>query len=574
MLKVIISLLFFVSLSVASKLIKYNFKHDLEDLKNRLETGEDIRSVLDSFNSDSRQFGKEIITPSVEALKEYVSIKEEAICLLFRNPSTDFKLRELEVFNKFLIEDITRYEFYFSQESLHYILAFLLKTATEANIKTVKHISTRIMQKLTPEQVIEFVNLNVFDTEESYVDVEEKINEISSLSDPEQICSLICQVSVDNIKISAKSYEILGEHLRFLDFEAHPDWLIPVLDALSDFFLKGVEFEKFTKYVCDLIFSEKVVSIISTLEVNDSYSLLLYFTTKDSEFFKEKLQLLTVEIQTALAPYANVLSTAAKIYRYILIISKLNAESNEGAFRLAISAINNLIKLKKENSFARKFIITEYKNIFELSLNLNAIYTVEIHPLNTLAWRVVGMIGYLCHDLSKEDKTFVTNCFANIISGFGHVLLKQDLEFPDGFIEEFLPKIDMALDRTLNNIKKLKTSLRYQDLQAVIKFIQLHPSEKEGNFYIDRFCAQFISDVPPQFNKYTTIKDLKITDEKSIHVSGFLTFLDNYVRNPNDSKLLYLREFYLFLKDSKYLSKSELLCLELNFNGFRKRVKK
>jgi hypothetical protein len=33
--------------------------------------------------------------------------------------------------------------------------------------------------------------------------------------------------------------------------------------------------------------------------------------------------------------------------------------------------------------------------------------------------------------------------------------------------------------------------------------------------------------------------------------------------------LPYLRDFYSFLKDSKLLSKTELIILEGNFNGFR-----
>lgn len=150
MIKVLLLQLFFVSLTFASKLSRFNFRKDLEKLKVCLESGEDYSQVLNSFNSDSRQLFSEPLSPSQEAIREYINIKEEMICLLFNSPSTDHKLAEINTLNSVLAEELPRYESLFSRETLHIILSFLLRASTNSNIDITRSIASKMTDKLSP----------------------------------------------------------------------------------------------------------------------------------------------------------------------------------------------------------------------------------------------------------------------------------------------------------------------------------------------------------------------------------------------------------------------------------------
>lgn len=97
-------------------------------------------------------------------------------------------------------------------------------------------------------------------------------------------------------------------------------------------------------------------------------------------------------------------------------------------------------------------------------------------------------------------------------------------------------------------------------LYRSIELINLHPSQDLINTYTDIFCCQYISNFPLQFNRFDTIRFFQITDEKNVYMSAFLSFLEKYVKYKSHSK--YLGEFYKFLKDSKLVSKTELIIIE------------
>lgn len=577
MIKVVTFLFFLITFSFASKqLSRYNFKNDLENLKYLLNTNQDVRPLLNSFNRDTYQLFNNPTPPSTKTITEYISIKEEIICLLLNDSTIDLRIVEFEPFHRALLEEILKYQSYFKKETLHFIVIFLFKSSSSDTARYIRKIGAKLLMNFTQEQLDTFISSGLFQDNSTKSEIDESISELSSSSDPEQVFSIFFQVSNEKLKISSDSEDLLADLLEIFDFNIHPDWLVPILETLKYLFSKGDKSKKFTMSVTEFIFSENTINILKDMEVNEIYSLLIYYTSREAQSFKEKLECLPAELRQALNPYENILSTANKLHKLFQFITELNDNSNEMAFKLANSAMGKLLLLKYESEFVEQSLILEY-DLFKKSLgNFASIYTNAYHPLCHLSWKVAGFIGFLYYDLADNYK-LLRDCSINLVTGFGHALLKEDLNsflnsiiFPD----RLYSIIDKAVDSTLKSIKEQNIPFLYSHLQAAIKFIELHPSIESRNSFIDQFCVQFISDVPTQFNKYPSIENIEISNRHSVYVTSFLTFLENYVLNPCESKLPYLREFYSFLKESDLLSKTESIFIENHFKGFRKLGKK
>lgn len=572
----IFSIFFLVTFVASSKLSNFSFRKDLQDLKDALNKCEDIKPILGSFTRETRQvFMNDSINLNQEEVREYIAIKEEMICLLYNNDSIDFDSEEISIFNLFLFNELPKFESFFSQANLHIVLLFLLKASSIVILHQAKEIASGLAHKLTSNQMNEFLKFRLLDSTKSKstssTDIEERIRKLSTTSDPEEIYSIIVESSKTNIDIKIIYYEKLAEYLHRLDFEAHPDWLVPILDALKTLFLKNIKSQKFIKFVCDFILSDKIINIMkNSSEFNESYTFLLYFAFSEPESFSTKFEPVLTIFELSSSPYAETMNIIFKLFQSIKFVVTLNNNSNENDFKVAIDSFGKLIKLKKENYYARQVLKADYKYFNSLIMNFTAISTSEKHPLFTLSLMVVGMIGYLGHDLLDDEK-FAVGCYCNIVSGFGHYMLKHGVEseLVSNFLEDFRPLMGIAMEGLLNRIKRNNTFIGKNNLQSMIIFSQLIPDSVERQGYIDRIYSHYISDVQPQYSKYYTIVDREINDKQGAYVSSFLTFLKNYALHPSESQLPYLKEYYTFLKDSKLLNKTELMILEKCFNGFK-----
>lgn len=568
------SFFFLVTFVASSKLSNFSFGKNLQDLKDTLNAGGDIKPILGSFMRETRHvFMNGSFEIDQEIVREYVAIKEEMICLLHKNDSIDFSLEEISIFNLFLFEELTKFEVFFSQANLHIVLLFLLKASSKTIFHKAKEIASGLAYKLTPVQMKEFIKFRLLDATRSSTDIEEKIRKLSTTSDPEEIYSIISDASNQNTKIQISYYEMLAENLHLLDFEVHPDWLFPILDALKILFSKNIKSQKFIKYIGDLILSDKIINIMkSSPQFSESYAFLLYFAFAEPESFSTKFDSIWKSFEESSSPYADTMKIICKLFQNIQFVVILDNYSNENDFKTAISAFGRLIKLKKENDYARQVLAADYKYFSSLIMKFTDISTIEKHPLFTLSLMVVGMIGYLGHDLIDDDKNTIS-CYCNIVSGFGYYILKNGVESEHviNFIEDFRPLVGKALDALINRIRRNNNFIGKKNLQSMIRFSQLVPDVIERHGFIDRIYSHYISDIQPQYNKYYTIKDREIGDNHGVHINSFLTFLDNYAFHPTESQLPYLKEYYMFLKDSKLLNKTELLILENNFNGFKYR---
>lgn len=563
-------LLLVANFVTASKLSKFNFRSCLNNLKIALNSGGNIRPILFSFNRETSRFYSLAAAVHFDSkfYSEYISIKEEIICLLHNIESNNFKIEEIDIFNVFLYEELSKYEHYFSRSTLHIVLSFLIRASSRNILEDAKDLSAKLLVKLTPEQIEEFIKFKIIDFKgSSWSNLDNKIKKLSG-DDQEEIFSVICQVADDNnTNIKVKSYEILAERLEVLDFDLHPDWLVPILDAFVVFFINNIKSSRFPVSVGHFLFSHKILEIMRNSEYNPSYSLLLYFVLKDREIFNLKAGSLLSTF--AESPYSYSLASTFALCRSIQIINRIDNHFNEENLNVVVTALDNLILLKENNEFSRRALSADCENISSIISNFEEITMNSRHGLNKIGMKIVGMVGYLCHDL-VDDEGFIIDSHSNIISGYGAFLLKSDpnsCEYVSRFIQDFQPKIVIALEYFL---KKAKDQfIQDLNLPAVIKFIQLIPDINQRNSLTDRFCSCFISDAIPDYNRYNTIQYFEINDKPGVYMTSFLTFLTNYARSPSESQLPYLRDFYLFLKDSKLLTKTELMILENKFNGFK-----
>jgi hypothetical protein len=573
---VIIYFIFLVAFVASSKLSDFGFSKDLQDIKDALNLGGDIRSALASFTRGTRQlYRNDAFKLDQEMVYEYLAIKEEIICLLHNNNDLiDYEIEEIYIFNLFLFQELTRYESYFSQANLHVVLSFLLKASSKNIIKKSKDLAYNLTEKLTPEQLTDFIKFRLAHLKRESFDVEEKIGKLSTTSDPEDIYSTISAVSNSASRIQVSYYESLAEQLNHLNFNVHPYWLVPILDVLKALLSKNIKSTKFYTSVGTFLLNDTIINIMkSSAEFNESYSFLLFFAFKDNEIFSSKFQSVFATFEESSSPHAESLKTIIILYQNIRIISILNNNSTENEFKLVIGAFENLINLKKENYYARQIIAADYLSISSLISDFTNISTNEKHPLFWISLKIVGLIGFLGYDLFDDDKK-VIGCYCNIVSGFGHFLLEIGVDSSDHFfkyIEDFRPFMAKALEATILRMMNIGTILGKRTFMAIIRFAELIPNVTDRLGCIDRLYSYYLSDIIPQFNKYDAIKDRELNDKHGVYMSSFLTFLASYTNNPTESQLPYLREYFLFLKDSNLLNKTELMILENIFNGFKHR---
>jgi hypothetical protein len=572
---VLISFLFLFNFLAASNLSNFNFRKGLNDLKLALNSNGNIAPILDDFNKETARFySSETIRISVEIHREYISIKEEIICLLYNDYLTDFKLDEIDVFNSLLFVELKKFDIFFSLDTLHIVLSFLIKASSRRvhDHKKVKEFAAKLAVKLSPLQYQEFLKSLILDFKSSESsDIDSKIEEISNSFDQDQIFLIIREASNKiNENIQVKSYEILATKLEIIDFDVHPDWLVPIIKTLSILFSRNIESSMFSLLVGHFVFSEKIVNIMKNSSFNQSYALLLYFVLKNQEIIKLYAGYIFPQIRES--PYAFTFGTSLALIQNIQIISSnLNDNSSEDDFKRVVDPFDTLILLKNSNrnQFAKQVLSADFDYISSFVSKIENILMNEKHPLNALGMKIVGIIGYLCHDLSESEEK-ISISYSSIVSGYGTYLIKNEpnsCEHVNRFIHDFQPKIAIALEYLLKNFNNIYFQAFI--LKAAIRFALLIPDVRVSRSFIDRFCSNFISNSVSNYNRYETIKDIEIADEKGVYISSFLTFLERYVILPDESQLPYLRDFYSFLKDSKLLSKTELIILERNFNGFR-----
>lgn len=506
----------------------------------------------------------------MESLKEYLRTKEEAIDLLLKNESTDYKTPEISLFNQFLLNDCKMHESLISNEKVLDYIQFFMKSASKSDVNEVRRMCHTLISRLDSEETLKLNSILENMNSEHKISTEQELLEnrlfemVENESSPEfdDVYKILIKISQEIENLSPQGFVNLGKCLEYFDLRTNPELLLPALEALRiifDFNRNQIDFQK---AVTDFIFSENVILALPKGVLVDSYAIILGLSLRECDVSGTKIDEMTDEMVDHFKPYSAFMKEIIKIFRCLNMVQKLKNESTEADLKIAFSALNNLKRMAKADANFRKIINFDYDILKSSVTSFYRIYAEESCPLFPLGWKVVSMIGLLCYELSEglERK----NSCTNIVAGIGYLLLfheKWSPDYPTALIEDLLPNIDDIIGTTLNSIMEAKLPLNLTRLSGILKFIQLHPNQDLVNFYTDRICSHHISYDPSHINHYYTIECFKLTDKRNVYLNSFLTFLAIYTQNPKKSELKYLKEFYKFIEESKYLSKTDSIII-------------
>lgn len=449
------------------------FRAAVDILKNTIATGGDIKPCIVALNQKSHEVLVDGTFLSDNFLKEYISSKEEAIILLCENPTTDFETIEIRGFNQFLLNDLQLHEDYFSIDSLPQIINFLIKAASKCDARETKRLASKLIDKLDSERLQQLNKLIEYTKKEVERPVELEIIEnriISSADDPEAIYGILNELTISGQILSIDAYTNLVKYFHLFDFRLNPDWFYPTLDALKDIFILLKSNLDFQTAAVDFILSEKVILLLPTDRVIDSFCLLLALSLREKEISAARLEAMDTQMIQHFKPYLQFVKEITKIFSCLHIIQSLNNDSNEANFRMALSAITNLKRMETTDPMLKQIITLEYDVIKSSITSFFRVYANEEGPLFLISWKTVCMLGLLCYDIS-EGQERRNNC-TNIAAGIGYLLIchnKASCNYPTDIINDILPNIDHIVESTLVSIKIANIPINFARLAGIIK---------------------------------------------------------------------------------------------------------
>lgn len=554
----------FLGCCFCSSLINYNFDAILDEFKRKLSVGEDITPLLERFNEETRALETET---SVSILKKSVAAKDEIIKLLMQSGSISFNTPAMQTFQDNLIKDLKSHDRLFSTENLESIVGFLVKASPSTEISEYVSVVSKMVRKLTPDQAVRLIQTREFTRLTSNLAGSKSSDtmELSTQDDQLATYSLIMEIFNSNKPVDIAFLRSLMGKLMNLNMTEHPEWLEPILSTMK----KAIFDLKHDRVICEhainFIFQESVVSALPESKLLDSYAIIMHATRRAHfAIFTEKLNLIPSEMRGKLQGYHVLIEDISKLYKLIGFVTNLNGKSRELDFNLAFRALAELKQKSRSSGLAKEIVVLEYLNVQNSFSGVDDAFGNENHALHLNAWKLSFMVGALYFDLVDGQRKINTS--SNIISGIGYVLQvaskNSSIEYPSDYVQQILPQIDELSEMSLNYIIDSKIPFTIQQLNAITKAFRLNPVQSKGNAFVNRFCAQYISDRPSEPNRFTALERFDLNDGRGVHLSAFLTFLQNYFENPSSAKLNYLREYFTFMKSWKLLSKSEIIFIE------------
>lgn len=539
---VLLQLLFFISTCFSSNLVRYNFQDNLNELRKCLNSGEDISSVINSFNIDSRGFYNEPDTEAtMQIFRKFFKAKEEAIVLIMNNPNISLSTNEIRVFNDYLIQDFYRLEESFSSDNFGLVVYFLIKTFNR-DVNELQPVLVKVMKFLTLEQTVQVLSLRQAKIDESRKLVNELIELIESMEfdespDQQIIYSIISEEGFACESLKPKHLMIVLKLAIHLNFEDHPEWFDKIIDSIKNIVCKFKENCAILETVRNFALSDGFVKALPENELLDSYSMIIGQISRKVDMIG-KVNELPEYSKAKVKSYGTKIDQIAKVYKLLTFIMKLDVQSKELDFNLALRSLENLKIFTRENGMARDIVVLEYDIFRAVLKGLSGYFHLEGHALHLHAWRVSFLVGTLFYNIVHETKKLVA-C-TDIITGLAYILARNGKDLPEyltSYIEEILPNIDIMIDATLTHIRVYGVPISQYQLNALIKAFKLHIIPSAASGFIDRLLYQYISDMPPQLNKFSSISSYEIVDERGVYLSGFLSYLQNYALNPSSSKL-------------------------------------
>lgn len=529
---------------LASSLPKSTFDATLTEFKHAISSGEDFNPILNQLNMECQT------ATSEKSIKTHVAVTEEIIALLMKRSSTSISLKtpEIQKFKENLMRDITENGGLFSLDHFESVSDFLIETS-DGNLLEFMSLVTEMLPRMTPEQAKRTLKrLELAQTKlrmEISQDKSAIYDHLMEIFDFESRSNDFCVLK-----------PVMAD-LLLLDFAEHPEWLQPFMLKLMKAVNKLKEYPIVVQHLINFIMSDKVIDALPEDHLLDSYAIIMYSVSKAREY-TEKFNSISSESRGKLQIYHAKLEETAKIYKLINFVTNLTENSEDYEFELAQHALSSLKVKSRTSDLAKEIVILSNKDFEDTFKRLFKIFKYEnkmIH-LNIL-------FGLLYFDLAEGMER--RNFGFNVISGIGLLLAQYDKDspqYPSDYIQEILPNIDEMCEATLSRLIDDFGHINGLFLNAIIKAFQLNPVESNGNAFVDRLCTIFISDRKEHSNKFTALRGINLSDERSVYLTAFVTFLKSFEGNPNSSKLPYLDEYFMFLKSMGYLSEPEILLIE------------
>lgn len=536
----------FLSYCLAANVSVSTHEEDLRAMKIFLMNGKGIGTFLKRFNGRS----KELLESSSRDIPEnYFQVKEEVICLIMKHDSiVTFDCPEIKLFYDYFIKEIKKYEYNFSPKHKDVINSFLTKALNMCKIHD--------------------------DFMESHITARIEALKFEEVPDQDKIYTFLYEFVNDCGLPDVKCMKIMISQVLNLRFDEHPEWLSFTLSSLVKFIfnLKNSKDPKMWQNLIDLVLSECVINALEDETSIDNYSIIFHLLMLKPEF-TVKLESLSSDLKQKIKDLTDEkVGDLIKIYKLLNFVSKLRVNSHEIDYNLAFRALKTLREMCATQNLAKELMNLDFDTVRRYIFSISDLLRCEINKMHLNASRVVLMMGMLHYDCVSGNKKQMAS--SNAVTGLGYILRgtpTDSTDYPNDYIKEVKPKLEEMLQLFLSSIAVSKIAMTYNQFLAILNVFKLTPNEIKRQAFIDQFCTHFISDIPSQIdNSFIYLNSITIGDRRGVYVTGFLSFLQSYLSNPNSSKLWYLKDFFQFLKYSNLLSKSELLFIETRVKIFDK----
>lgn len=585
-LQLLLTGIFIFSLCQAASSIveEFSLEETVKEVKNAIGKPELYEKIV-KLNDECATF--RAIQGNVETLHEFIHAQEQiAVSFYLQESMIDFENPEILQFTCDLLESIEDRPELFNEDSLLAVFSVLVASRAIEITFRIRKVLLNHVRKLKIIPRFKFLNfmLKYASTKTCFI-IPAMLNEsfvsatrIKSFLDayitavfdqipPEEYSNhvslfsiFILRVTETDIILDDNSYRLIFTCFKATIVGVNQDLRVPLILSLAVIYTKIFDRSELVRLVIDIIFSEEMGRAIANSEkfIEIFMDLIRNCSKADPSYFK-MMQKKSAS-QNYLSKYLEQLRATNMASICFDNLARLSLSSTESEYRAALSAVKNLKQIYK----TLPDIVTSIPNIFNV---LDVVQKTQVplyhdydHPFNSIVLEIAAHLGFINFDRFEPGKRYGAS--SNLAFSIGHLLNKSGSpygEFPaelSGLVQEVLPILDEILDHVSEMGKYLKGSLTEIDLPAHIKFINLHHSSEVIRSCTAQIYVLFLVSNPLHQKLYLKIRDFETTDEADILVSSFLRHFEKHLSCPNEGDLKYLREYYDYLIERKYLNKS------------------
>lgn len=596
---IFIFFLFVGACTAALSLDALYFPKAVEEISALLKVGADASDQLNLLNADSSYF---ILFFDSEfdkgMIKNYMEVIGKVSKMLYGSPSIDYKKSEVILFVDNLIKSIQLFEEYLNPNKMNNLINILLASATKANDTEIRSILILFIPKMTESQKIHLLNAykkhvntetclivkNIFQNDflrfnqvGTFLDEYVKLlfdllrsNPTLALNSFNSIYfTFFCCTSGKNIQLLDETFVLLLDGLYGFKVIEESKYIDYILKLLIEIYPKFESKPNLIELCIKLILSEAFVMSLDPDSINDDFlTLLMYYSKVNIEYFSNAIESIPEHFSENLEIYYE----RIKSYNTMTICKKhlveLKENSNESKFKLALSSILNLRIIHINYPEALIFTSNQISFLSQIYKSLRNILTQPSHENYIISLKIIINVALL--DLATKTPEKKSLASEQIALGVGNLLILFEngkIDYPTEIISEISPNLIGISFELLDITYDLDIPMNRLNLNAYIKFVNLHSCKEICEAFIDLLCLHFIISTPLKYQGYILVEDLVVSN---ITVLGFMHFLKKYMENPANEglEIIHFKTFFDYLIDRKLMTKTEEFLIKRFFNNF------